>query len=143
MTNPPPPEPSQPGTPPPAWNGTPANDPAAAYPPPPGPAAPGAYGAPAPQTSPPGRVLSIVGLVLAFLLPPIGLILSIIAAVQLGKARAPKGLAIAGIIVGAVLTVLEIIGIILLVTVFAGIFGMCAELGPGVWEVGGVTYRCG
>lgn len=88
-------------------------------------------------------MLSIVGLVLAFLLPPIGLILSIIAAVQLGKAHAPKGLAIAGIIVGAVLTILEIIGIILLVTVFAGIFGMCAELGPGVWEVGGVTYRCG
>ncbi|MBN6190566.1 DUF4190 domain-containing protein [Microbacterium sufflavum] len=142
MTNPPPPEASQPGTPPPAWNSTPANDPAAAYPPPPGPAAPGAYGQTAPA-SPPGRVLSIVGLVLAFLLPPIGLILSIIAAVQLGKAHAPKGLAIAGIIVGAVLTILEIIGIILLVTVFAGIFGMCAELGPGVWEVGGVTYRCG
>ena len=87
-------------------------------------------------------MLSIVGLVLAFLLPPIGLILSIIASVQLGKAGAPKGLAIAGIVIGAVLTVLEIIGIILLVTLFAGLFSMCAELGPGVWDVNGVTYTC-
>ncbi|WP_149084624.1 hypothetical protein [Microbacterium sp. 1S1] len=88
-------------------------------------------------------MLSIIGLVLAFLLPPVGLILSIIALVQLGKARAPRGLAIAGIVVGAILTILAIIGIILLVTVLAGVIGMCAELGPGVWDVGGVTYRCG
>lgn len=155
MTNPPPDAPL-PDSPPPSGHGLPGGDPAAAYPPPPAasqsaPAysAPGSappspdYAAPAAPTSPPGRVLSIVGLVLAFLLPPIGLILSIIAAVQLGKAGAPKGLAIAGIVVGAVLTILEIIGIILLVTVFAGIIGMCAELGPGVWDVGGVTYRCG
>lgn len=139
MTNPPPPGPPTPETPPPAWDGQAAN--ASTTPPPASPAGAPAY-APAPP-SPPGRVLSIVGLVLAFLLPPVGLILSIIAAVKLGKAGAPKGLAIAGIIVGAVLTILEIIGLILLVTVFAGIIGMCAELGPGVWDVGGVTYRCG
>ncbi|MBP3977653.1 hypothetical protein [Microbacterium sp. BLY] len=137
MTNPPPPDSPPPAAPPPA-GGEPSSFPAAPAPPPPG--SPYAQDAP---TSPPGRVLSIIGLVLAFLLPPVGLILSIIAAVQLGKAKAPKGLAIAGIVVGAILTILAIIGIVLLVTVLAGVIGMCAELGPGVWDVGGVTYRCG
>lgn len=62
---------------------------------------------------------------------------------ELGRAGQPKGLAIAGIIVGALLTILGIIGIILFVTVIAGLVGMCAELGPGVWDVDGITYRCG
>ena len=48
-----------------------------------------------------------------------------------------------GIIVGAIVTIIWTIVIILLVTVFAGLFAMCAELGAGVWEVDGVTYRCG
>ncbi|QYG11703.1 MULTISPECIES: DUF4190 domain-containing protein [Microbacterium] len=147
MTNPPFPEPpapdsSNPVTPPPT---APPAPPAA---PPTGPptwdAGPGAAPAyPQPEPSPPGRVLSIVGLVLAFVAAPIGLILSIVAAVKLGKAGQPKGLAIAGIVVGAVLTIVEIIGIILFIAFFAAIFGMCAELGTGVWEVNGVTYTCG
>ncbi|MGS0561197.1 DUF4190 domain-containing protein [Microbacterium aurugineum] len=131
MTNPPP-YPEQP-TPEP---GTPAA-PGGGYP-----AAP-APEYPQPTPTPPGRVLSIVGLVLAFLMAPVGLVISIVAAVKLGKAGQPKGLAIAGIIVGAIITILEIVAIILVVTVFAGLLGMCADLGPGVWEVGGVTYTCG
>lgn len=136
MSNTPPPDSPPPYNPPPRGD-EPSPYPAPAAPPP---GAPSAQDVP---TSPPGRVLSIIGLVLAFLLPPVGLILSIIAAVQLGKARAPKGLAIAGIIVGAILTILAVIGIVLFVTVLAGVIGTCAELGPGVWDVGGVTYRCG
>jgi len=150
MTNPPFPEPpaadsSTPTTPPaappapptaaPAWESAPTAAPA--YP------APTAPAYPQPEPTPPGRVLSIVGLVLAFLAAPIGLILSIVAAVKLGKTGQPKGLAIAGIIIGAILTILGIIWIILSVTVFAAIFGTCAELGAGVWEVNGVTYTCG
>ncbi|MCZ4299721.1 MULTISPECIES: hypothetical protein [Microbacterium] len=131
MTNPPPyPEQPTPGS------GAPAA-PGGGYPAAPAPA----YSQPTP--TPPGRVLSIVGLVLAFLMAPVGLIISIVAAVKLGKAGQPKGLAIAGIIVGAIITILEIVAIILVVTVFAGLIGMCADLGPGVWEVGGVTYTCG
>lgn len=131
MTNPPP-YPEQP-TP---DSGAPAA-PGGGYPAAPAPA----YSQPTP--TPPGRVLSIVGLVLAFLMAPVGLVISIVAAVKLGKAGQPKGLAIAGIIVGAIITILEIVAIILVVTVFAGLIGMCADLGPGVWEVGGVTYTCG
>lgn len=157
MTNPPFPEPpvpnsSNPATPPPTappappaappaapptWDAGPGAATAAGY------AAPAAPAYPQPEPSPPGRVLSIVGLVLAFVAAPIGLILSIVAAVKLGKAGQPKGLAIAGIVVGAVLTIIEIIGIILFIAFFAAIFGMCAELGTGVWEVNGVTYTCG
>lgn len=159
MTNPPFPDSPSPDSPspaspppPPAWNGAPGAEPAPSYPTTSNPTAPAGYpgaGAPtypaypAPEPSPPGRVLSIVGLVLAFLLAPVGLIISIVAAVKLGKAGAPKGLAIAGIIIGAVITIIEIIGVILLVTVFIGLFSMCADLGPGIWEVGGVTYTCG
>lgn len=140
MTIPPPPDSPQnpPAQTPPAWNGAPS-DPAAGYAPP-APTGGAPYGsAPA---SPPGRVLSIIGLVLAFVAAPIGLILSIVAAVKLGKAGAPKGLAIAGIIVGAIITLLYIVGIILFVTLFANIIGTCAELGPGVWDVDGVTFTC-
>ncbi|MFK3676374.1 DUF4190 domain-containing protein [Microbacterium sp. NPDC090218] len=133
---PPPAAPPTPSAPAPAWNAAPTDAPAAGYP-----AAAPVYAQPEP--TPPGRVLSIVGLILAFLAAPIGLILSIVAAVKLGKTGQPKGLAIAGIIVGAILTILGIIGIILFATVFAALFGMCAELGAGVWEVDGVTYRCG
>ncbi|PRA81918.1 hypothetical protein CQ045_04205 [Microbacterium sp. MYb66] len=88
-------------------------------------------------------MLSIVGLVLAFLAAPVGLVISIVAAVKLGKAGQPKGLAIAGIVVGAIITIFWIIMLILAITVFAALGGMCAELGPGVWQVDGVTYTCG
>lgn len=161
---PPPPPPA--ATPAPDWNTTPTGDPGPSYPAPPaqGYPAPGAadyaappaegypapgypaQGAPAyaqPTPTPPGRVLAIVGLVLAFLVAPVGLIISIVAAVKLGKAGQPKGLAIAGIIVGALITIFWIILVIVLVAVAASLIGMCAELGQGVWEVDGVTYRCG
>ena len=96
-----------------------------------------------PPSAPPGRVLAIVGLVLAFVVAPVGLIISIVAAVKLGKSGQPKGLAIAGIIIGALITIFWVILLIVLFTAFAALIGMCAELGPGVWQVDGVTYRCG
>lgn len=117
--------------------GYPTAPPVAEYP------APGAPAYPQPGATPPGRVLSIIGLVLAFLVAPVGLIISIVALVKLSKAKQPKGLAIAGIIVGALITIFWIIMTIVLVTVAAGLIGMCAELGSGVWEVNGVTYTCG
>jgi len=88
-------------------------------------------------------VLSIVGLILAIVVAPVGLVISIVAAVKLGKAGQPKGLAIAGIIVGALITIFWIVVLILAFAVLAALIGMCGDLGPGVWEVDGVTYRCG
>jgi len=107
--------------------------------------APAYGGAPAPV---PGKTLGIVGLILSciFFVPLsvlVGLILSIVALVQSRKAGVKNGPAVAGIIISAVLIVIGIIvGVIIGVSV-ASIVGTCAELGPGVHEVGGVTFTCG
>lgn len=104
----------------------------------------------APATSPdtyPGKGLGIAGLILAIILPVIGLILSIIANSQSKKAGYKNGPAKAGIIVGIILTVLGILSMVLFFGAFASLFGglaqVCQEMGPGVWEVNGVTYTCG
>lgn len=95
--------------------------------------------APAPAAAP-GKGMTIAGIVFAFLIPILGLILSIVALVQSRNAGQKNGGAIAGIIISIVW---PIILAILLTTVFAGLFNQCAQLGPGVHEVGGVTYTCG
>jgi hypothetical protein len=109
----------------------------------PAPAAP----APAPAgTDFPGKTLGIVGLILAIFFNLIGLIVSAIALNQSKKAGYKNGPAKAGVIVGAILLVLSIIGTIIFVVAGAALFGgivdMCAQLGEGVWEVDGVTYTC-
>lgn len=65
---------------------------------------------------PKSNVLGIVGFVLAFCLPPIGLLLSVIAAF-----KAPRAFAIAGIIVGLIGT-----AILAVIAVFAAMFGPIA-----------------
>lgn len=118
------------------------------------PAAPTAYPVPnqpyagaAPVAPPatPGKGLAIVGFVLAFLIPPVGAIISIIALVKLNKSGGSKGLAIAGIILGVLFTIGWIIFAIAMAALIAGaagLIGMCAELGPGVWDVDGTTITC-
>ncbi|QAY72407.1 DUF4190 domain-containing protein [Agromyces protaetiae] len=109
--------------------------------------------APAPTAAPPaapaafpGKGLGIAGIVLAILVPLVGLILSIVANSQSKKAGFANGPAKAGIIVGAILTALGVIGGIVFAIAGAALFGniaeMCSQLGPGVWEVDGVTYTC-
>ncbi|WP_114560873.1 DUF4190 domain-containing protein [Desertihabitans aurantiacus] len=106
--------------------------------------APGhAYSSPPPSAENPGRTLGIVGLVLAIVAAPIGLIVSIVALVQSKKAGMGNGLAVAGIIVGALFT----IGIILLIVggVVAFNVGMeqvCSQLGPGTHDVDGTPITC-
>ncbi|WP_125967399.1 DUF4190 domain-containing protein [Bifidobacterium samirii] len=59
------------------------------------------------------NVLCIVGFVLAFVIPPVGVILSAIALVQINRTRErSRGLSIAGIVVGGVLTALWVVGIV-------------------------------
>lgn len=80
----------------------------------------GYYGQPATPKTPP---IAIVGLVLAFLLPLVGLIVSIVALGKTKKAGAGRGLAVAGTIIGAVLTVVAGIVIFLVVNVFGALSG--------------------
>ncbi|MFT4156488.1 MAG: DUF4190 domain-containing protein [Microbacterium sp.] len=135
----------------------PQNQPPTYSPPPAGPtgyqappATPG-YAAPAAPAAPayvapenvPGKGLAIAGLILAFVAPLIGLILSLVARSKLRKAGAPTGLATAGFWLGLVFTIIGAIVLFSFIALFANIFAMCAELGPGVWEINGTTYTCG
>jgi multisubunit Na+/H+ antiporter MnhG subunit len=61
----------------------------------------------------PGRTLGIIGFILAILIAPVGLIISIVALVKSRRARMGNGFALAGIIIGALFTILGVIGLIL------------------------------
>ncbi|PSL36809.1 hypothetical protein CLV49_0407 [Labedella gwakjiensis] len=94
----------------------------------------------------PGRTLGIVGLILAFLLSPVGLVLSIVAMVQSRKAGAKNGFALAGIIIGIIGTIIIIVSIIA-IAALAGAAGeafneVCGQLGSGVHEQDGITFTC-
>ena len=98
--------------------------------------------APAPAPASDGKTLGIVGLVLAFVFALAGIIVSAIARSQSKRAGVPNTPATVGLVLGIIFLILQIVGIILSVTVFASLFNACAQLGPGVWDVNGVTYTC-
>ena len=106
--------------------------------------APATAPGPAPAPSVPGKTLGIVGLVLAFLAPLIGLILSIVAANQSKKAGVKNTPATVGIVLSIIFLV---IGLIIAIAVGVGgasLFGMCAGLEPGVYTLeNGGTLTCG
>jgi len=87
----------------------------------------------------PGRTLGIVGLVLAFLMAPVGLVVSIIAYRKSKAAGFRAGLPLVGIIVAAIFL---LIGIAVIGLGFH-LFNTCASLGPGMHVVNGVTWTCG
>lgn len=87
----------------------------------------GQYPAGAPAGQDPGQTMGIIGLILAFVFPPAGLIVSHIAKKQSREAGFDNGLAKAGFIIGLILTilwVLYIIGVIIFVVVAASQSGM-------------------
>lgn len=115
-----------PATPPAAPPAAPAAEPAAQSYQAAAPAAPADQ--PAPAASQPGKVLGIVGLILAFIIPPVGLILGIVALVQSKKAGAKNGIALTAIILGAIFTIAWIL--------FWIIIGItAAAVGGGLLEV--------
>jgi preprotein translocase subunit SecG len=90
-----------------------------------------------------GKTLGIVGLILAFLAPPIGLILSIVALVQSKNAGVKNTLAKVGLILSIVFIVLGIIITIALVAVGASaVSEVCGELGSGTHTSGSTTITC-
>jgi hypothetical protein len=99
--------------------------------------------APATGAVNPGKTTGIVGLVLAFLLPLIGFIVSLVARSQSKKAGLKNGPATAGIILGLIFTLGELAVIIAIVVGAAAVTSQCATLGSGVHESNGVTITCG
>lgn len=96
----------------------------------------------APGAENPGKTLGIVGLILSILgcTALIGIVVSIIGLVKSRKAGMGNGVAWAGIIIGVLWLIGGIVG---LATGVGGLMDKCAELGPGVHQVDGVTYTCG
>ncbi|MEO8528097.1 MAG: hypothetical protein ABI435_03370 [Pseudolysinimonas sp.] len=99
--------------------------------------------APAPMApAEPSKGLSIAGVVFAFLIPLLGLILSIVALVQSRGVGQKNGLAVAGIIISIVWPI--VIGIIVVALSFAGLAAACGQYGPGVHVLdNGTTLTCG
>ena len=99
------------------------------------------YGAPAQPSS----TLAIAGLVTSVIgcTALVGLVLSIVALVRVRRGTATgRGLAIAGIVVGALWLVVGLVLAFGFTGLFVNIFQTCAELGDGVHQVDGVTYTC-
>jgi heme/copper-type cytochrome/quinol oxidase subunit 2 len=93
-----------------------------------------------------GTIAGVISLLLAVILPIAGIVVGAIALNQAKQGGYRNTLAKAGFILGIVLTVLVIlivaISTILGFTVFGELFRICGELGDGVHQVDGVTYRC-
>jgi len=104
------------------------------------PAAPVPAAAPAASD---GKTLGIVGLVLAFVFAVAGLIVSLIARSQSKKAGVTNTPATIGIVISILVLIGYIILFVVLGVTAAALVNACAELGPGVTEVDGVTYTCG
>lgn len=102
-----------------------------------------APGQPTPQAEDPGRTLGIVGLILAFLAALVGMIISIVAFRKSKAAGYKNNLALAGIIVGAVITLVYVVGGIALGVAASAVVKQCQDLGPGVHQVNGATVTCG
>ncbi|SEQ68685.1 DUF4190 domain-containing protein [Microlunatus flavus] len=108
----------------------------------PAPYAPAPY-APAPSAVDPGRTLGIVGLVLSFVAAAVGLVVSLVALRRSRRAGHRNGFALAGVVVGGVVTLLWVVGLAVGGAALGGVAAKCAELGPGTHQVGGTTYTCG
>lgn len=79
---------------------------------------------PAPCPSVRGKDLGIVGVILAFLAPPIGITLSIVAKVRSKGAGVKNTLATAGIVLSIIFIV---VFVLLMVTVRGTLFSQCAS----------------
>jgi F0F1-type ATP synthase membrane subunit c/vacuolar-type H+-ATPase subunit K len=97
----------------------------------------------APPAEDPGKTLGIIGLVLSFFTAIIGLIISIVALRKSKKAGFKNTPALIGIIVGILSTIVAIIIGIVSVVAITAVMSQCAQLGPGVHDVNGVTVTCG
>jgi hypothetical protein len=101
---------------------------------------PGQQGYQGQTTENPGRTLGIIGFILAILIAPVGLIISIVAFVKSRKANMGNGFALAGIIIGILFTIGLVI-IIGLIAAAAPLIQEVAQACEGVASGGTVTVQ--
>lgn len=75
----------------------------------------------------PGKILAIIGLVSAFFMPLVGLVLSIIAYFQSKKAGYKNSIAVIGIIINAIFNIIIILTIAMMIAFGFWIFGAISE----------------
>lgn len=98
----------------------------------------------APAAVNPGHGLGIASLVLSLIgVGLVGLILGIVGLNKSKKVGQKNGLAIAGIIIGAINTVVVTLIIIFTTLGAIALVSKCNELGTGTHVQNGVTYTCG
>jgi hypothetical protein len=91
----------------------------------------------------PGRTMGIIGLVLAFLMPLAGLVVSTVARSKSKKAGHKNGLALAGILISVALILATIVGVVLFAMGATKVTQFCTENGPGIHTTeNGVTITC-
>ncbi|WP_344812418.1 DUF4190 domain-containing protein [Microlunatus aurantiacus] len=95
-----------------------------------------------PPAEDPGRTLGIIGLVLSFFTAIIGLVVSIVALRKSKKAGFTNTPALIGVIVGIVTTVAGLVIAAVSIVALTAVLSQCAQLGPGVHDVNGVTVTC-
>ncbi|MDN5727434.1 MAG: hypothetical protein L0G99_16130 [Propionibacteriales bacterium] len=78
----------------------------------------GQYPQGAPLGQDPGQTMGIIGLILAFVFAPAGLIVSHIAKKQSREAGFDNGLAKAGFIIGLIFTILGVLYVIAMIIIF-------------------------
>lgn len=106
--------------------------------PPPAPAAP----APVPAASD-GKTLGIVALVVTFFISLLGIILGFVARSQSKKAGVKNTPATVAIVLGFIFFIGSLIATFVVIGSLTAVLAQCADLGPGVHEVGGWTVTCG
>lgn len=94
-----------------------------------------------------GSVIGLFALIFAFVFPLAGAIIGGIALGQARKGGYRNPLALWGMILGIVFTVV-IIAVVVIVSVFTAnllteVIDVCQELGSGTHEYNGITYECG
>lgn len=96
-----------------------------------------------PTADDPGRTMGVVGIVLAFLLPLIGLVVSIKANLKSKKAGHKNSLARAGIVIATIMTILSLVFAAYFVLTVNKTIKFCNENGPGIHTTeDGLTITC-
>lgn len=85
-----------------------------------------------------GKTLGIVGLILAFFIAPVGLILSIVGVVKSKNSGHTNVPAILGIIFSVII---GIIGTVVILGAI-GLYQICEQYGPGTHYIDGAAYTC-
>jgi hypothetical protein len=93
---------------------------------------------PAPVVHNPGKTLGVVALVLSIPLALVSLVLGVVGLVKSRRAGQRNWWAVAAIVV----SFLVIVAVVIWAATLVWLMGECAELGPGLHDVGGRPIEC-